>query len=1134
MTVTPASVVAGSAASLAFAFTVDGKMKGDLALEIPRGWTAPQTADPGRPGYVSLRRLGCKKHTGIDSISGGGPWTIVVEMKCGEGRSFVISYDGVSTATRADTYLFRASTSTNGKHGRVLTPLAEASQPRVVVVAGRASRLAVAAPTAARAHEPFALAVTAEDRFGNRATTYTGAVGLSSSDPAAVLPPPASAAGGALAFARVTFRSPGTQTLTASDGTLTGTSAPVAVAAGEPLRVTSMAATGGAATATIGSAGGSVSVRAPDGTSYTLEVPEAALDAPVAITITPLARLGGLPLASTPLAALKLEPAGTEFRLPSLLRIVPPTAIPRSGLVGLGFSGPAEAVGLQPFTVAAGELRMLVGHFSGVAIAPATVAEAQTLVEQTDPALPAISAAEQRADEALVAAGFVDNSGVPEAVAAQIMTRWYTVGVQPALARASTGYEALQLGVREAARWLRQLQAMGASGNPALEPLAADLMRAIPDAYDETLRAYTMPRCDGRTDGRWQSWYELPERVAFEKYRIEQLLGIPDPDTLDGLLQRLRSRSCLLIDVTSVDVPGAIGPDDDVSEVTVNVNGVLVPSPTGMASRLVRSEDLGESFVLQGRAGAGETVATGGTRVLTVRLPHGREANVIPVVLELSLPHAVSAVARITKTIKRYHLETSGPTEPLPLGPGDRDVCARVLLGDDAVRGTSVSFALEGPGTLGTSSAVTGDDGKACVAYRLPEDPVARGTTATVTARATAGGKALRATFVLTPYWLDLDVSVDTGPLPIGPGERPVCVTVTDPRGPVAERAVTLALTGAGSLVASSVTTGADGRGCTTYRLAEQLVLPRETAELRATLTQRSFTETETRTLRPKWATVTIADGDTDVTGGDIALEDDLVQALTLVATDNAGPVAGARLQLDAGAARVTPAEVVTDAAGRATVTVDASGAGGDVFVTASYRVGSATVAPRVRLRPPAPSGQMTLRVTGGNWRVRGATATSDETLEGLIGAGTTAVSGSTLGTSMSCSITQVAPSSYTFSVTASVPSGERLDGGYRLFGGRATCAFNVELVFSGPGMLSRGDTASLAGSLPGSYGVSGIVFGLDVPRGSTTADQLIAGATTMRSSASVDVNSAASTLYVGQTNSVNGSATITFIPGPR
>ena len=77
----------------------------------------------------------------------------------------------------------------------------------------------------------FAVKVLASDAYGNRINTVTDTIGISSSDPAAVLPANAALVNGTNSFA-LTFKTLGTQTVTASDlttGSQTGTSSTLTV-----------------------------------------------------------------------------------------------------------------------------------------------------------------------------------------------------------------------------------------------------------------------------------------------------------------------------------------------------------------------------------------------------------------------------------------------------------------------------------------------------------------------------------------------------------------------------------------------------------------------------------------------------------------------------------------------------------------------------------------------------------------------------------------------------------------------------------------------------------------------------------------------------------------------------------------
>ena len=64
--------------------------------------------------------------------------------------------------------------------------------------------------------------ITARDRFRNVATNYAGAPTILSSDPAATLPGPSALTGGIATGVPITFRTAGSQSIAANDGTITG------------------------------------------------------------------------------------------------------------------------------------------------------------------------------------------------------------------------------------------------------------------------------------------------------------------------------------------------------------------------------------------------------------------------------------------------------------------------------------------------------------------------------------------------------------------------------------------------------------------------------------------------------------------------------------------------------------------------------------------------------------------------------------------------------------------------------------------------------------------------------------------------------------------------------------------------
>ena len=92
--------------------------------------------------------------------------------------------DGVGT--------FTATLETAGSQTLTATDTVNASflgtSSSITVSAAAATHFVVAAPATATAGTPLTFTVTAEDQYGNTATGYTGTVGFTSSDTAAVLP----------------------------------------------------------------------------------------------------------------------------------------------------------------------------------------------------------------------------------------------------------------------------------------------------------------------------------------------------------------------------------------------------------------------------------------------------------------------------------------------------------------------------------------------------------------------------------------------------------------------------------------------------------------------------------------------------------------------------------------------------------------------------------------------------------------------------------------------------------------------------------------------------------------------------------------------------------------------------------
>jgi uncharacterized protein YjbI with pentapeptide repeats len=139
MSVTPITACSNSIVpSITFTFTnnttKDFKYGSQLALVIPAGWTAPQKNSSSNPGYISLSGSAGTKT--IYSITGTGPWTILINMVCSSLKTVVITYGGGSSSVTVPTVTspadYKFASQSKSKGNGTLTDLT-AGSPSVTV-----------------------------------------------------------------------------------------------------------------------------------------------------------------------------------------------------------------------------------------------------------------------------------------------------------------------------------------------------------------------------------------------------------------------------------------------------------------------------------------------------------------------------------------------------------------------------------------------------------------------------------------------------------------------------------------------------------------------------------------------------------------------------------------------------------------------------------------------------------------------------------------------------------------------------------------------------------------------------------------------------------------------------------------
>lgn len=219
MTVTPTRVTAGSTNELTFGFLADtAAVRGTALVDVPRGWSKPQRADPAAPGYVELQALGCPG-TRITGISGR---RVVIATKCPRSHAFKLLYHrAAAPLLSADGFVFLTQTRpANAPRRTPYKPLGPRKQAVVKVRGAAVVGLFMTVSSFVTAGQPFNATVRAVDAFGNNAADYAGTVTLTSSDAAATMP--AAYPYGPTDVAQHTFtglvlRTVGTQRVTARD-----------------------------------------------------------------------------------------------------------------------------------------------------------------------------------------------------------------------------------------------------------------------------------------------------------------------------------------------------------------------------------------------------------------------------------------------------------------------------------------------------------------------------------------------------------------------------------------------------------------------------------------------------------------------------------------------------------------------------------------------------------------------------------------------------------------------------------------------------------------------------------------------------------------------------------------------------
>ena len=92
-----------------------------------------------------------------------------------------------------------------------------------------------------------------------------------------------------------------------------------------------------ASSADITTAGGTLTAQGADGTKFTLTFPKGALPNDEKITLTPAARVDGLPFSGALAGAVQMEPEGLRLLAPAVLTIESPKTVAATGFETVAF-----------------------------------------------------------------------------------------------------------------------------------------------------------------------------------------------------------------------------------------------------------------------------------------------------------------------------------------------------------------------------------------------------------------------------------------------------------------------------------------------------------------------------------------------------------------------------------------------------------------------------------------------------------------------------------------------------------------------------------------------------------------------------------------------------------------------------
>jgi hypothetical protein len=277
------------------------------------------------------------------------------------------------------------------------------------------------------------------------------------------------------------------------------------------------------------SAGGKIEASAPNGVTYTLEIPKDSLLTDELITVTPVSQIDGLPLSGGLLGAVDLKPDGVRFVRPVVLTIKLPSGFNNADLIGFAYQGAGEGLHLYPVSGDGSAITAHLMHFSSYGAGEGTGDDSQYLLGPDEPAKN-LTEAEARFESEVATAyekARRTNKSVDEGKELEDALRaFFDAQVWPNLKSAETNDQLLDSALSQYLSWLKQAELAGLREvfGPERERADASAKKGLRNAFDKASQ-----RCVQDID------YEQGYRMLTRARQAGLLYGIEYEDLNDKL-----------------------------------------------------------------------------------------------------------------------------------------------------------------------------------------------------------------------------------------------------------------------------------------------------------------------------------------------------------------------------------------------------------------------------------------------------------------------------------------------------------------------------------------------------------------------------------------------------------------------